>query len=1113
MSEMDKNKTDVLYFEELSEQINRGYEIAQKAKEQGKDPCDLVESLSAGDLASRVEGLMGVKGIADEIKRVGKGNIPQIIDDILDGKFDIEKNNRVEQALRVSLTILTEGVVAAPIEGISGVEINENPDGSRYLSIYFAGPIRSAGGTGQGLAVLLGDYIRQKLGLQEYRPTNDEIERYVSEIKLYNNRITRLQYLPSDDEIREIIKRTPVCVDGDPTEKVEVLVHRNLKRVKTNRVRGGMCLVIAEGIAQKASKLMKEAKKFGLDWSWLADIKTRKTKATKVTKFMDDVVGGRPIFAAPSAKGAFRLRYGRSRCSGITAKCIHPAAQVLLGGFIAVGTQLKVEQPGKGCIITPCDQIECPVVKLKSGDVLRVESAEHARLIKHQVEEILFLGDILVSYGDFLQSNQPLVPAGYCDEWWELEFERATGTTRGYGGSNGEGNGESYGEGNGKSDSEGNGKDDNEGSGDIPAPTQAIQISKKYGIPLHPRYTYHWEDIGIDDLKELVGWLSKSDITDVLSVKNDNPKAKRTLEELCIPHQIKGNQVIIEEYLPLLYPLDVYNSKNFDLNKFNASIKPDIENGFELIERISPIPIRPKVGTYIGARMGRPEKAKERKMQPAVHSLFPIGDAGGRERSINQAVERNHISVEVARYECSRCGVTIYPRCPECGARTIFKGSQKQDIKPREMWDQASKGVRIVQVKGVKGMISRDKIPEALEKGILRAKNNVYVFKDGTARFDATNAPLSHFRPEEINTGIEKLKKLGYPRDYNDMELRTDDQVLELRVQDIILPESGIKYMLRVARFVDELLVKFYDMPPFYRAEKKEDLIGHLVIGLAPHTSVGIIGRIVGFTDVNVCYAHPYWHAAKRRNCDGDEDSVVLLLDVLINFSKKFLPEKRGGKMDAPLVITTHLNPKEVDNEVHKMEIVDHYSLEFYESTLKSLNPSKVDVKIVNDILKDPKAGNLRFTHDTGNIKGPVIKSKYVRLKTMQDKVKAQLGIAEKVRAIDERKVAEILINSHFLRDTYGNLRAFSRQKFRCVKCDASYRRVPLKGKCTKCGGRLLLTVTEGSIKKYLNLSIELAEKYELSDYLKQRLMLLERDIDSLFTNDLSKQVSLSEFM
>jgi len=421
--------------------------------------------------------------------------------------------------------------------------------------------------------------------------------------------------------------------------------------------------------------------------------------------------------------------------------------------------------------------------------------------------------------------------------------------------------------------------------------------------------------------------------------------------------------------------------------------------------------------------------------------------------------------------------------------------------------------VKSVNVKGVQGMISEYKIPEPIIKGVLRAANDVYIFKDGTIRFDATDAPLTHFKPEEIEVSIEKLRELGYANDYEGNPLISDDQVVELKPQDVIIPTEGGKYLMQVAAFVDNLLERFYGVEPFYRVNVREDLLGHLITGLAPHTSAAIVGRIIGFTKARVCYAHPFWHAAKRRNCDGDEDAFMLLMDVLLNFSRRYLPEKRGGQMDAPLVVSTLLNPFEIDDEAHKMEVVSAYPLEFYAKTWEKASPYSCPVKVVKDVLAENPYSNLLFTHSTGNINGPVHKSKYVKLATMQEKVAAQLEIAEKIRAIDERAVAEIVINSHFLRDTYGNLKAFTRQKFRCVKCNASYRRVPLAGKCTKCGGKLLLTVTEGSIRKYLELTRNLVEKYGLSNYLKQRLVLLDKDITSLFTNDLAKQVSLAEFM
>ena len=56
------------------------------------------------------------------------------------------------------------------------------------------------------------------------------------------------------------------------TEETEVAIHRDLARVSSNRIRGGMCLVIAEGVAQKSRRVMGHAEKLGLDWSWLGSL-------------------------------------------------------------------------------------------------------------------------------------------------------------------------------------------------------------------------------------------------------------------------------------------------------------------------------------------------------------------------------------------------------------------------------------------------------------------------------------------------------------------------------------------------------------------------------------------------------------------------------------------------------------------------------------------------------------------------------------------------------------------------------------------------------------------------------------------------------------------------
>jgi len=292
--------------------------------------------------------------------------------------------------------------------------------------------------------------------------------------------------------------------------------------------------------------------------------------------------------------------------------------------------------------------------------------------------------------------------------------------------------------------------------------------------------------------------------------------------------------------------------------------------------------------------------------------------------------------------------------------------------------------------------------------------------------------------------------------------------------------------------------------------------VGQLIIGLAPHTSAGVLGRLLGYTSALVGYAHPFFHASKRRNCDGDEDCVMLLMDGLVNFSRSYLPDRRGGKMDAPLVLSMRIDPKEVDKESHNIDVMARYPREFYTASLEYKSPKDLEkiMDLVSKRLGTPaQYEGFMFTHDTGDIAAGPANSAYKTLGSMEDKLKAQLELGRRLRAVDENDVAERVINSHFLPDLIGNLRAFSTQQMRCVKCGARYRRPPLLGTCPKCGGRVILTVHEGAVTKYLDVSLKIARDYGVSSYTIQRLELLSLSIESLFENDKSKQMDLESFM
>ena len=1040
-------------------------------------------------------------------------------------------------AVRVGLAILTDAVLVAPTEGMQGVELHRNQDGTSYVAVLYAGPIRAAGGTAAALSVALADLSRKILGVGAYKATQTEVERTIEEMLIYDARCARLQYKPSEDDMRVLLENFPVCIDGVPTEQIEVGIHRNVKRLDaegkeqaiTNKIRGGVALVVCEGVAQKAKSVLKNTKAVGLDWGWLnnvikVDKGTSASPAKQVKEekkeavFLQELIAGRPVLAYPSHAGSFRLRYGRSRMTGIAAKGFNPATMYVLKEFIAVGTQVRVEKPGKGCIATPVDSIEGPFVKLVSGEALRINSAEQAKAVLGQIKKIISVGDILVTYGDFRKSNTPLAPTSYVEEYWAEQLKAAGYSERVEG---------------------------------VPSFAAAYKLSRDFKVPMHPRYIYDYSDVSGAELFEIANAILRADVENSdgeksvfttagieVPVSEKDSVVRDALERLCIPHLDEGSSILIrgDDAQSLLMSLGFSSGERINLDAGVLDNYTVTKSALDIVNSVAPFKVM-KRSTRIGARIGRPEKARERLMKPAPQVLFPIGDYGSKDRNIYKSYVddkrkfgKRLAEIEVARYRCMigrelqmfpycrhhasraivericrNCGrVTAKDVCSVCNIKT--NGYDTEKVSLSTVIDEALKNLGVHNLpkvmKGVRGLVSRDKIPEPIEKGILRSMHNLFIFKDGTARFDATDAPMTHFYPREMGVSVEKMRELGYTHDYLGNELKSDDQLVEMRHQDLIINERGARYMLNAAKFIDDLLVRFYKLEPFYKIETVDQLIGHFVITLSPHTSCGVLGRIVGVTGAHVGFAHPYTITARRRNCDGDEDTTMLLMDALINFSKRYLPTTIGGTMDAPIILTLNVHPDDVDDEVHMMETLSSYGLDFYDKTFSMLPPGDVQVEIVMNRLKKREAyQNIDFTHSAGvdSLNGSPAQSVYTKLKSMQEKIDVQFELMDRLFTIDKADAARRLIISHFIPDLIGNMHSFSKQTFRCVACNAKYRRVPLIGKCTRCEGKIVLTISKGGIEKYLQMATDLADRYHLEPYIKQRLMLVKDEIETVF--------------
>lgn len=1148
------------YFKSLEKEVKKVYEIAEMAKALGYDPVDKVEIPLAMSMAEKVVSLISTiypqmegSGIAKRILELEKdyGKLDpavsiQIAEEIARQKFCQFANliEAIDAGARIGFAYTTLGVVSSPIEGLTEIKVRKTREGKDYLAAYFSGPVRSAGGTGAAFAVVIIDHLREIFGYAKYDPTEEEIKRAVSELSDYHERITNLQYMPTEEEILFLARNVPIQVTGEKSEKLEVSNYKNLDRIETNYLRSGYCLVLGEGIAQKAAKIYRYVgglRKRGFklsDWSFLEEYlriheKREKGKTDTSPTYIKDIVAGRPIFGHPSRSGGFRFRYGRGRTSGFSATSIHPATMAVTDAFIALGTQLKIEKPTKGCAVTSCDLIDGPIVKLFSGSVKKLKTKEDAKKYYSDIEEVIYLGDLLFPYGDVANRNHVLVKPGYVEEWWHLELE--------------------------KIDS-GLAKSVDPYNVSI---QEAVKISDETKIPLHPSLIFYWKEITREQFFSLIDWLKSSRVSGKLILsftKSEQEKykeGKRALELLGVEHEFVIENVVINEvnskalFLNLGIDLDFIGKEGmlkdfFDFSFFNEEVE---EMPLEIVNSLSKYKIKDKSGEFIGARMGRPEKAKLRKLTGSPNTLFPVGNEGGRLRSVQVACGVGSVWSSFPLFYCEECmKECIYALCLTCKNKCkkqffFFQTKEKSFLKElngaegkpyysrsvniKDYYDDALSKLNLkrdempVLVKGVRGLSSEEKHVEHLAKGILRARHGLQVNKDGTIRFDVTELPLIAFKPKEIFVSIEKLIELGYNEDVYGNPLKREDQILELKPHDILLSSSPSSpderaddVFTNVASFVDEELERFYGLEKFHNVKKKEDLVGQIGVCMAPHNCAGVICRFIGFTHAQGIYASPYMHAAIRRDCDGDEAAIMLLSDVLINFSRKFLPSHRGGTQDAPLVLNAKIDAGEVDDQILDFEMCTQYPLELYELAEKAEHSSKVDIYTVKKALRDGINPflNLGFTHDTNNINDGVICSSYKTLATMAEKVEHQMALAEKLRSADTSDTARLIIERHFIRDTKGNLRNFSIQEFRCVACNEMMRRPPLDGVCIKCKGKIIFTVHEGGIRKYLEIALELAKKYGLSNYIKQNLDIIKRTIDSIFGRELEKQESISKW-
>ncbi len=144
--------------------------------------------------------------------------------------------------------------------------------------------------------------------------------------------------------------------------------------------------------------------------------------------------------------------------------------------------------------------------------MVKVRDAEHATLLAQQLDSILFMGDILISFGDFLENNYKLVPSAYVEEWWGQDFALAlkqrystpkVGSTEL------------------KIEEARLEKFAKDAIRTIPTLSEALTISRVMQVPLHPRYLLYWDQITPLEVISLRDGLSLHETEGVLSIRSN----------------------------------------------------------------------------------------------------------------------------------------------------------------------------------------------------------------------------------------------------------------------------------------------------------------------------------------------------------------------------------------------------------------------------------------------------------------------------------------------------------------------------------------------------------------------------------------------------------------
>jgi DNA polymerase II large subunit len=1080
-----KNTKDDDY---LNDVISKYLDIAENARSKGIDPSNQIESKILTDFRNRFQESIKINNISDflnEIQENSISNVFSILRNFVKGKygFYVETEETINKALRLAIVVLTNGCDIKATNFIH-VIIKEDERKNKYFEVKINDSYKFISAYKIFISLLLVEEIRKAYNY-ERKPDQKALEAldilqkgvYLSNSLLYNETKTHLiKYIVEKLSFIISFKNNKTDVNKEPTSSVYYL--RNLikfiNKVFINRIQENIAII----------------ERLKLDsWSWLKDLIIYNDNNQNDSRY-------NVVLCNPS-EGGFQLRVGEAQNTFGNFVGVHPSIFEIFSDFMYEGCNaiIKIRKNKlSACKLVSVNSLTPPLVKLSSGSTKRLDNVAVAHQIKQKIEKILSFGDILIPMRVLPINIRKDVTESCNDQLWLNEMFQKIHMNA---------TSESVKIINSIAELTDNGLFFN------PKIKEIVDISRQLSIPLHSIANLEWSKINAKELdtlyEQVVTPLFSNERIIALNLSS-------LLDKLGIEYEFTNKGLVVSE--EHAYLLSQLLKKKPDTNE-NKSI-------YVLLKEISGIEIVPKI--YVGLSI--PQKVKIKKSENEFHGILPAikTDTSGKHYDIISFCKSAKKITSVI-YFCDVCSKYIpYSKCPLCNSQakeafyceqcgkinkynicSVCSNTTKSTGPVEYNWDEllvkASSNAHTQPYAPLIGLNNETEFEsvERLEKAILRQKHNIKASIDGVTKFYINNLPLKFFKPNQISVNKDTLLKLGYQEDIFGNKLQSNDQILPIKPQDVIISYKLADQLRRVADFIDETLRSLYQQEPFFQIKSIDDLIGHLIVGIPQGNECGIVGRIIGFTQLDVCFSSTQWSTFTKGINQNNEYAIMLLLDVLLNFSKKFLTSEG----------TIYMNPFYLQFRTTPISIKDaNASLNTsYLNTIKKIcNERKINLTTEGfKIFYSEHVDMLSLWSETSDsIQIPRSKAE----KSLVNLAQIQLSLVNKTINLTNDIIIN-MIEDYLIPFLTKQMREFG-TKYRCQYCNKTYRRPPMNGICIVCNKQVKPTVSLDAIEAIHNFITVLSESISINQKSHEQLTIIKENISILKYG--RKQITLLDY-